>query len=182
MNRWLEGDSMKELSQSPLVELAVRAVREYITRGQIINPPSPLPPEMQKAAGVFVSIKKHNRLRGCIGTYHPTEPNIAQEIIRNAIYAATEDPRFLPVEPEEFDELTFSVDVLSPPEPVEGLSQLDPKKYGVIVEKGRRRGLLLPDLEGVDTVEEQIAITCQKAGIDPEEDFQIYRFTVNRYK
>lgn len=172
---------MGNTSRSPLVELAIKAVREYLTRRQIIESPHPIPPAMQNSAGVFVSIKKHGQLRGCIGTYVPAQPNIAQEIIRNAIYAATDDPRFPPVTTEELPELTFSVDVLSPSEPVESPSQLNAKKYGVIVEKGMRRGLLLPNLEGVDTVEEQIAIACQKAGIDSQEDFKIYRFTVNRY-
>jgi len=112
----------------------------------------------------------------------PTTENVATEIIRNAIAAATEDPRFPPLGPQELEELDISVDVLSQPEPVEGLEELDPKKYGVIVESGWKRGLLLPDLEGVDTVEQQLSIAMAKAGITPDEPVKIYRFRVERYK
>ena len=107
---------------------------------------------------------------------------MAEEIITNAVSSATEDPRFPPIAPEELKDLDYSVDVLSRPEPVADESQLDPKKYGVIVEAGWRRGLLLPDLEEVDTVDYQIDICRQKAGIDPEEPVQLYRFEVKRYK
>jgi len=138
---------------------------------------------MQRRAGVFVSLKKHGELRGCIGTFAPTTDNIATEIIRNALAAANEDPRFVPVMPEELPEIEYSVDVLSDPVRVYSLDELDPKKFGVIVAKGSRRGLLLPDLEGVDTVDYQLSIAKRKAAIDPyDEDVDIYRFTVERYK
>jgi AmmeMemoRadiSam system protein A len=165
----------------PLVALAKRAVEEYVKDRRVITPPEDLSPEMKQRAGVFVSLKKNKQLRGCIGTIVPTTRNVAEEIIKNAIAAATEDPRFYPVQPEELDEIEYSVDVLSEPEKVNDLSELDPKKYGVIVIKDLRKGLLLPNLEGVDTVEEQLRIAKMKAGISPDEDCEIYRFTVKRY-
>jgi AmmeMemoRadiSam system protein A len=166
----------------PLVRLAKETVEKYVMQGKIISPPTELTPEMKEKAGVFVSIKKGSKLRGCIGTYSPTTENVANEIIQNAISAATKDPRFLPITPSELNELEYSVDVLSPPERVEGPHALDPKRYGVIVKKGSYRGLLLPDLEGVNTVEEQIRIAALKAGVSPEEDMELYRFEVKRYK
>jgi AmmeMemoRadiSam system protein A len=166
---------------SPHVSLALSAISEYITNGRTIEPPEDPPPELSGQAGVFVSLKKSGELRGCIGTIAPTQPNVAQEIIQNAISAATRDPRFLPVEPHEFEQLTCSVDVLAPPEAVDDSCHLHPSKYGVIVECGRRRGLLLPNLDGVDTVEDQIDIACRKAMIRPDEPLQLYRFEVKRY-
>ena len=166
----------------PLVRLAEETIRNYIQEGRVISPPEEVTPEMRKRAGVFVSLKKRGQLRGCIGTIEPMEENVAEEIIRNAIAAATRDPRFPPVRPEELEGLDISVDVLTTPEPVDGLKDLDPKQYGVIVQCGWRRGLLLPDLEGVDTVEYQIEICRQKAGIGPHEPVQLHRFEVIRYK
>jgi len=165
-----------------LVKLAKDTVEKYIIKGEIISPPAELTPEMQNKAGVFVSIKKRGELRGCIGTYSSTTDNVASEIIQNAISAATQDSRFSPVAPLELKELEYSVDVLSSPEKVEGPEALDPKRYGVIVKKGNRRGLLLPDLEGINTVNEQIRIAALKAGISQEEDVELYRFEVKRYK
>jgi AmmeMemoRadiSam system protein A len=166
----------------PLVKLAKDTIEKYIREEKIISPPSTLTPEMKERAGVFVSIKKKGELRGCIGTFLPSTENVANEIIQNAISAATKDPRFPPVDATELDELEYSVDVLSQPEKISSKNELDPKKYGVIVKSGARRGLLLPDLEGVDTVEEQIRIASIKAGIFPEEDIELYRFEVKRYK
>ncbi len=165
-----------------LVKLAKDTVEKYIIKGEIISPPAELTPEMRNKAGVFVSIKKRGELRGCIGTYSSTTDSVASEIIQNAISAATQDPRFLPVAPLELKELEYSVDVLSPPEKVDGPEALDTKRYGVIVKKGNRRGLLLPDLEGINTVNEQIRIAALKAGISQEEDVELYRFEVKRYK
>jgi AmmeMemoRadiSam system protein A len=164
----------------PLVKLAKEAVENYVRHGKVVKP-TELTPEMKKRAGVFVSLKKRGQLRGCIGTFLPTRENIAEEIVANAISSAVHDPRFFPVAPDELEELEYSVDVLSEPEPVRSASELDPKKYGVIVECGYRRGLLLPDLEGVDTVEEQIRICRAKAGIAPDEPVKLYRFQVERY-
>jgi AmmeMemoRadiSam system protein A len=164
----------------PIVSLAKKTVESYINEGKIPEP-SEMTPEMIEQAGVFVSIKKFGELRGCIGTYLPTKDNVAEEIISNAISSATRDPRFDPVGADELPYLTYSVDILTKPEPVESMSQLDPKKHGIIVECGGRKGLLLPDLEGVDTVEMQINICCQKGGISPTEPIKIYRFEVKRY-
>ncbi len=165
----------------PLAQLARKAVEGYVDGRGVVDP-GELVPEMKERAGVFVSLKKHGQLRGCIGTFEPTQPNVAEEIIRNAISSATGDPRFSSVRPGELNELEYSVDVLTSPEPVEDKSLLDPKKYGVIVEAGRRRGLLLPDLEGVDGVDMQIEICRQKAGISPSEPVRLYRFQVRRYR
>jgi len=166
----------------PLVKLARQTVTTYIKEGNIIEAPAKLTPEMTGKAGVFVSIHKLDELRGCIGTFEPTKENVAQEIIVNAISSATRDPRFPPVTADELDLLDYSIDVLSEPELIESTDQLDPKKYGVIVEAGIRRGLLLPDLEGVDTADQQIAICCLKAGITPSTPVKIYRFEVKRYR
>ncbi len=165
----------------PLIELAKDAVEEHIREGKKISIPAELTPEAGQKAGVFVCIKRKGALRGCIGTFSPVTENVANEIIRNAISAATQDPRFPPVVPSELDELEYSVDILSPPEKVASPEDLDPKQYGVIVRKGNRRGLLLPDLEGVNTVEEQIGIAADKAGISTTENIDLYRFTVKRY-
>ncbi len=166
----------------PLVKLAKETVEKYVRQGEVISPPADLYPEMIEKAGVFVSMKKNSQLRGCIGTYSPATENVAKEIIQNAISAATQDPRFSPVNPSELDELEYSVDVLSPPEKVKSPDDLSPKRYGIIVKKGNLRGLLLPDLEGVDTVDEQIRIAALKAGMSPDEDMELYRFEVRRYK
>jgi len=165
----------------PYVGLARLAIEAWVREGRRIQPPSDLPEEFfSRRAGTFVSLKKHGVLRGCIGTYLPTEENLAQEIIENAIRAATEDPRFPPVRPDELPHLSVTVDVLSPPELCTE-EDLDPKRYGVIVEKGWRRGLLLPDLPGVDSVEEQLRIAKMKAGLTPNEPCKLYRFTVERH-
>lgn len=165
----------------PFVALAREAIKAYVTDGAVLDPPDPLPAEFRGEAGVFVSLHKFGELRGCIGTTGPTEPDLARQIIRNAIYAATDDPRFEPVDPSELEDLEISVDVLSPAEPIPGPEQLDPKVYGVIVRHGYRSGLLLPDLEGIDTVEEQVEIARRKAGIGPDEPVQLFRFRVVRH-
>jgi AmmeMemoRadiSam system protein A len=166
----------------PLVELARKTIENYVQEKRTIEPPEELGPEMQGRAGTFVSLHdRRGNLRGCIGTIEPQRPTVAQEVIQNAISAATRDPRFPPVQPEELEELDVKVDVLTEPEPIDSMDQLDPKRYGVIVESGWRRGLLLPDLEGVDTVEYQVDIAMRKAGIRPGEPMQLYRFEVKRY-
>ncbi|MBI4688161.1 MAG: AmmeMemoRadiSam system protein A [Nitrospirae bacterium] len=166
----------------PLVKLAKETIETYVREKRIISPPPELSPEMKERAGVFVSIKKRGCLRGCIGTFAPATACVAKEIIQNAISAATEDPRFPPVSPQELAEIECSVDVLSQPEKVSGKKELNPKKYGVIIKRGGCCGLLLPDLEGVETVEEQIRIAKLKAGIFPDEEAEIYRFEVKRYR
>jgi len=172
---------MEAKKHHPLVELARNTIVHYVREQKTIGPPQELTPEMKQQAGVFVSLHKHGALRGCIGTFQPACTNVAQEVIQNAISAATRDPRFPPVRANELDDLDISVDVLSPPEPIESMAELDPKRYGVIVQSGWRRGLLLPDLEGVDTAEYQVEIARRKAGIGPHEPVQLYRFEVKRY-
>ncbi|MCD6452688.1 MAG: AmmeMemoRadiSam system protein B [Dehalococcoidales bacterium] len=173
------GVILKEMS--PLVKLARETVETYVTTGTFPQP-TKLTPEMKEKAGVFVSIHKFDELRGCIGTIEPVRDSVAEEIMANAVSAATRDPRFPPVTPDELNDLTYSVDVLTPPEPIGNKDQLDPRKYGAIVEAGLRKGLLLPDLEGVDTVDYQLDICRQKAGIMPDEPVKLYRFEVKRYK
>ena len=173
----------RKRAEDPYVSLARRAVETFVRTGQKCGIPEGLPEEMyQNRAGVFVSLKEEGRLRGCIGTISPVWENIAEEIVENGVSAATKDPRFRPVEPEELDRLTYSVDVLGETEEIFSQADLDVKRYGVVVSRGSRRGLLLPNLEGVDTVEEQIAIAKRKAGI-PEDagDVRLERFEVVRH-
>ena len=165
-----------------LVMLAKEAIEAFVLRGETINVPDYIDESFkQHKAGVFVSLKINNHLRGCIGTFMPVTNSIAEEVIRNAIAAASEDPRFHPLTADELERTVFSVDILSAPERATDISMLDPKKYGVIVVSGYRKGLLLPDLEGVDTVEEQLRITRMKAGIPSDEDIEIFRFEVKRH-
>ena len=168
----------------PYVALARASVEGYVRSGQPIERPTQLPKAMtEQRAGVFVSLHKHDELRGCIGTISPVTSCIADEIIANGISAATRDPRFDPVREEELDFLSISVDVLAPPESISSPSELDPTRYGVIVTKGFRRGLLLPMLEGIETVEDQLAIAKRKAGIRPDDDdVKLERFEVVRHE
>ncbi|MCL1808862.1 MAG: AmmeMemoRadiSam system protein A [Clostridiales bacterium] len=187
LGQYLEGerkrlDSVKE-SEDEYVSLARQVVEHFAKTGKRPGMPAGLPAEMlSNRAGVFVSIKKHGALRGCIGTISPVKKNIAEEICRNAVSAASEDPRFDSVQPSELDDLTYSVDVLAEPEPITSPSELDATKYGVIVSSGCKRGLLLPNLEGVDTVKQQIEIAKQKAGISKLEPCSLERFEVVRHK
>jgi len=167
------------------IDLAKQTIETYIKTGKIISPPTDLPKEMlNKKAGVFVSLHlKDGSLRGCIGTFFPTRPNIAQEIITNAISSATQDPRFPPVIIKELPKIIYSVDILSASKTVSKDILSDTKKYGLIISaQDGRRGLLLPDLPGVDTIEEQIKICRMKAGINPWEPVSYQIFTVERHK
>ena len=164
-----------------MVKLAKEAVESYVRTGRMPKPRE-LSPEMRERAGVFVSLHKHGQLRGCIGTFEPAKDNVAEEVIANAVSASTMDPRFPAVTESELDDLEYSVDILTAPEPVTDIGQLDPKTCGVIVESGWRRGLLLPDLEGVDSVQEQMAICRLKAGISAGEPVNLYCFQVRRFK
>ncbi len=164
-----------------LLALAKKSVETFVVSKKTIAPPELLSHELSEKAGVFVCLKKNGTLRGCIGTFMPVTENIAQETIRNAVAAATQDPRFPPVTEEELPEIEYSVDILSAPERVTDMDELDPQRYGVIVTCGQKKGLLLPDLDGVKTVEEQIRIARMKAGIMPTEDIEIFRFAVKRY-
>ena len=174
----------RRAGEDPYVRLARLSLETFIRTGKRAKLPEGLPEEMLSSrAGVFVSIYKHGQLRGCIGTIEPTTSCVAEEILRNAVSSGTEDPRFNRVREIELDDLVYSVDVLTKPEPVQSVSQLDPKRYGVIVSKGFRRGLLLPNLDGVDNVETQLKIAKQKAGIRPDDnDVKIERFEVVRHK
>ncbi|MCJ7829475.1 AmmeMemoRadiSam system protein A [Patescibacteria group bacterium] len=167
------------------IQLAKETIETYIKTGKIISPPTDLPKEMlNKKAGVFVSLHlKDGSLRGCIGTFFPTCSNLSQEIIHNAISAATQDPRFPPVTIKELPKIVYSVDILSASKNVSKDILSDPKIYGLIVSaQDGRRGLLLPDLPGVDTVEEQIRICRMKAGINPWEPVSYQIFTVERHQ
>ena len=186
---------------NPFLQLAKQAIEEYVNKKNVLPLPPNLPSEMKQRAGVFVSLhkKSDHSLRGCIGTYFPTCKNIGAEIIQNAISACSTDPRFPAVTPNELQDLEITVDILSEPEPFPQnpvyLSSLDelpsslfsqflnPKKYGLIIKSlSGQVGLLLPDIREIKTPQQQIEICCQKAGIQPDESVEIYRFTVKRHK
>lgn len=164
------------------VRLARESLTHYLIEGKLMDMPSYVTEEMiSNKRGVFVSLKKFGALRGCIGTIFPVTESIAEEIMRNAIEAGEGDPRFSPVAEGELEDIVFSVDVLT--EPMEASKEeLNPKKYGVVVRSGRKSGLLLPDLEGVNTVEEQLSIVLNKASISPSEKYSIEKFEVIRHK
>lgn len=200
-------------------ELAKKTVEFYIKKGEVISPfndslfrnlknqvfisefeelrnkeseiKTCLPQDvLSQKAGTFVTIMEQENLRGCVGTYLPTKNNVAEEIIHNAIAAATEDHRFLPIREQDLHHLSYVVYILDKPELVEDLKELDPKKYGIIVKNVPldggfipKSGLLLPDLKDIDTIEKQVAIACQKANIDPtQEKILIYKFTADKYQ
>ncbi len=166
----------------PYVRLARASVESWVTCRKVLSVPADLPQELlTRRAGAFVSIHKNGQLRGCIGTISAVEECLAKEIIQNAISASSRDPRFSPITADELKYLEISVDVLGEAEPIDSPDQLDVKRYGVIVSHGRKRGLLLPDLDGVDTVEEQIRIARQKAGIREHETYSLERFEVVRH-
>ena len=172
----------KRAGCDPWVQLAWQSVEHYVRSGTVLPVPGGLPEALTNSrAGAFVSIHKQGRLRGCIGTIAPTRGSLAEEIIENAVSAAVRDPRFSPIRPEELPWLDISVDVLGAPEDIASEAELDVKRYGVIVSRGRRRGLLLPDLEGVDTPRQQVEIARQKAGIGPKEPIELQRFEVVRH-
>lgn len=167
--------------EHPLVQLARQTIETYLKENKIIDPPAELIPEMKEQAGVFVSLHRAGQLRGCIGTFRPTTKSVAHEVIRNAIESSTRDPRFPPMAKDELTGLEISVDVLSKPEPAGSIKDLDAKKYGVIIKAGAKSGLLLPNLDGVNTPEEQIAICRRKAWISDDEPLELFRFEVRRY-
>ena len=170
-----------ETQPHPYVTLAIQSVQHYLEHGVPLPCPENLPEDLQEPKGAFVSIKNGMKLRGCIGELTPTHDNLAIEIIQNAVSAASRDPRFSPVSWDELPNLTFSVDVLSPLEKVEDVSKLDCKQFGLTVKSGDKQGVLLPDLDGVDTVAEQLRICLKKGGIDESEPYEMYRFEVERY-
>ena len=171
------------MKKNAFVYLARQTIEHYLETGKVLEVPTNLSKELlTKRAGIFVSLhKKSGELRGCIGTFLPTMPSVAQEIIKNALAAAFNDPRFPPVTGNELKNLVFKVDILSQPKPARE-KELDPKKYGLIIfAPDGRRGLLLPNLPGVDTPEQQLEICCQKAGISPREKIRLQTFTVDRH-
>jgi AmmeMemoRadiSam system protein A len=156
----------------------------FVRSGEILTPPRSAQTLLTTRAPCFVSLKTlSGELRGCIGTIEPSRDTLAEEIIANAISAAINDPRFDPVQPEELSNLRYSVDVLFPPEETP-MEDLDPSTYGVIVEDkgGDRRGLLLPDIPGIDNAQQQVEIAARKAGIRPDEPVRLWRFKVERYR
>ena len=173
----------RKAREDAFVRLARLSLETYVRdHRQISRFPEDSPRELiSMQAGAFVSIKKDGQLRGCIGTIMPTRPSLAEEIVQNAISAGSNDPRFPSVEESELEDLVYSVDVLSSPEKILSVEELDPKRYGVIVESKGRRGLLLPDLAGVDTVEQQIEIARKKGNIGPREEVELWRFEVTRH-
>lgn len=179
----LSKDSNEAMDEDPYVRLARQSLTHHLLHGGVMDVPSDLPPELiSERHGAFVSIHAHGALRGCIGTIHPTQESLAEEIIHNAIASGTRDYRFRPITKRELKDLTFHVDVLLPPEAISSKEELDVKRYGVIVRKGFHSGLLLPNLEGIDTVEEQIDIACRKAGISPNDSYRMERFEVIRHE
>ena len=168
----------------PFVQLAIDAIAAYVRDFRFITPPESLFegfPGLRRRAGAFVSLKKEGELRGCIGTIEPARGTLAVEIIENAISAASKDPRFRPVDEDELAVLRVSVDILGAPERVAGPGDLDVRRYGVIVRAGGKGGLLLPDLEGIASVEAQLSIARLKGGIGESEPVELYRFVVERY-
>lgn len=172
-------------AEHPYPALARRTLEAYVRNGEAPELSAAerenLGEANERQAGVFVSLHKDGELRGCIGTISTTTPSVVDEIRQNAISAGTEDPRFPPVQGEELPFLEYSVDVLGEAEAVQDTSELDAQRYGVIVSRGWKRGLLLPALDGVDSVAEQLRIACLKAGIDPRGPYKIERFEVLRY-
>ncbi len=168
--------------EHPYVQLAKETVERFVRSGRFLGPQEfEAAIAMERPAGVFVSIKKRGDLRGCIGTIEATQGSLSMEIVHNAIAACSRDPRFLPITDDELRHLSYSVDVLTEPELIGGEEELDPRRYGVIVECGMRRGLLLPDLEGIDSVGEQVRIARMKAGIKDDDSVRLYRFEVRRF-
>lgn len=167
----------------PFVTLAHQAIETYLTTGRTISPPAPLPDDMAEPAAVFVSLHTvDGQLRGCRGTIAPIHPNLAEAIIQTAIASAIDDPRFPPMTAAELPGLDVKVDVLSPMEPVTDINELDEKIYGVFIQSGYRRALLLPDIPMVDSVPRQLELVRRKAGLGPNEPVELYRFTVARYQ
>lgn len=186
LERYEEKERTKLLAirerEDPYVRLARYTIESFVETGKFPKMPGDLPEELYHSrAGAFVSLKEDGRLRGCIGTIRAVRGSLAEEIMYNAVSACSEDPRFSPVEDWEVERLTISVDVLGETEEISSPEELDVTRYGVIVARGAKRGLLLPNLEGVDTIEQQIAIAKQKAGIKAHESVELERFEVIRH-
>lgn len=165
-----------------LVKLAIRSVECFIKTGKPLPIPNPLPEFLKQNAGIFVSIKHQGTLRGCIGTIKPKYKNLAEEVIQNSLRAASEDPRFKPIEQRELSSLTFSVDVLTPLEKIENLKGHNIKKFGLLAQGKGKQGLLLPDLENIKSAEQQLEVCLKKGGFSECDQYDLYRFKVNRLK
>ena len=170
-----------EALHHPYIALAHESIEHYLNHHEKLPCPDPLCEAMKSPSGTFVSIKKFKQLRGCIGTLEPSEPNLAMEIIENSLKAALHDPRFSPVTVEELPDLTYSVDVIRPLEKISSIKELDPAIYGLVIRSNGKQGVLLPDLEGVESTEEQIRICRTKAKISEDNPVEMYRFQVQRY-
>ncbi|MBI4589451.1 MAG: AmmeMemoRadiSam system protein A [Candidatus Rokubacteria bacterium] len=162
--------------------LARQSVEYYVRSQALLPPPTDPPPLLRDPGAAFVTLRLGKALRGCIGTLGPTKPTLAHEIMANAVAAASSDPRFPPVAPSELVVLLYEVDILGALEPIPDEGHLDPDQYGVVVEAGGRRGVLLPAIEGVTTPSQQVAIAKSKALIRPSQAVTLYRFTVTRFR
>jgi AmmeMemoRadiSam system protein A len=165
----------------PLVELAISSVKHHLIKNEHLTCPDPLPLEMKGRAGTFVSIKKNGLLRGCIGTISPKYKNVAEEVIQNAIKAATKDSRFPSIELQEIKELTLSVDLLMEPEQIYNLSSLNVKLYGLIVSSKEKTGLMLPNLKNIKTIDQQLKTCLKKSGLKETDKYELYRFRTKRF-
>lgn len=168
-------------SAAPSVPLDIQtlgrhAIDTYLRTRRLIEPPEPIPIELQAPSAVFVTLRKDGELRGCVGSVRPTEATAAHELIRYAVASAVRDPRFDPVRLDEVAALTIKVQLLDAPEPVTDITQLDPHTYGVIVRRGDRQALLLPGIDGIDTPDQQVRAACEKAGIDRHAPLELERF------
>jgi AmmeMemoRadiSam system protein A len=166
----------------PLVKLAIRSVEHFIETGNPLPCPDPLPNNLKQRAGTFVTIKNQDSLRGCIGTLTPKYKNLAEEIIRNAIRSANDDPRFDPVEKRELTSLTFSVDVLTPPEKINDLKEHNIKQFGLIIRGKGKQGVLLPDLDNIKSANQQLKVCLKKGGFTDSDTYELFRFEVKRFK
>jgi hypothetical protein len=167
--------------QHPYIALAQESVHHYLNHREKLSCPEPLSNDFKSRSGAFVCIKKLKQLRGCIGTLEPSEPNLAMEIIENSLKAALRDPRFSPVTTEELQDLTYSIDVVSPLEKISTLEELNPNIYGLVVRSNGKQGVLLPDLEEVNSIEDQIRICRTKGKISNDEPVEMFRFKVDRF-
>ncbi len=166
----------------PYISLATNSIRHYLVSGFPLLCPEPLGDEFKQRKGVFVSLKRNGQLRGCIGSLRPQHENLADEIIHNALKAATQDPRFDSISLQELPEIAVSIDVLSPLEKIDDPALLDCREYGLSVHHQDKQGVLLPNLDGIDTVQDQLRVCLKKAGIDAAAPYEMHRFQVQRYR
>ena len=164
-----------------VLRLARTSLEHYVRAGLPLSLPADVPRELGQRQACFVTLREHGRLRGCVGTIEASRTCLAEEIVENAIGAGMRDPRFLPVEASQLEDLAYSVDVLSPLEPAADLSVMDPAKYGMVVRQGTRVGVLLPGIPEILNAQQQLEVCCQKAGISSPQSVELFRFTVDRY-